>query len=109
MISKVSVVLPFVQPEGETCLTLLHCVIQASAAFKAINEQLGSLPRDSPEKAEIFAECGLHLLLEARRCKEQHQPDDARTKAQRAVECIETSIKREYLSAQYYYPDCRYS
>lgn len=69
--------------------------LQASAAFKAINKHLGNLPKDSPEKADIFAECGLHLLLEARRCKAQGQPDDARTKAQRAVDCLETSVKCE--------------
>lgn len=66
---------------------------QASAAFKAINTQLGALPADSPEKAEIIAECGLHLLLEARRCKVENQAEDARTKAQRAADCLETSIK----------------
>lgn len=82
-------------PRAEALLRILITHSQASAAFKAINTRLGSLPRDSPEKAEIFAECGLHLLLEARRCKADQQVDDARTKAQRAVDCLETAIKCE--------------
>jgi hypothetical protein len=71
------------------------CFKQASAAFKAINAKLSKLPRDSPEKAEIFAECGLHLLLEARRCSAQHFANDAHTKAQRAKDCLQTAIKCE--------------